>query len=157
MASSEPNGGSPRVDVIPVVVVVCHAEMANVLIAVVVGVADQGCLPVVVEKAVGDSDEVRGMSELSRQLICIIRTVDCLHQPGRRNNPYHGHGQKRDHSGQSRHWSRILLSLVATCFMESGVPLTNANGVAIISKDLPDSKIANDDVRLLLHQAVSNQ
>lgn len=64
MASAEANGGSARVDVAPVVVVLGHSQVSSVFIAVGVAVANEGGLPVVVNIRVGNGDEIRSMGEL---------------------------------------------------------------------------------------------
>jgi hypothetical protein len=48
VGSSEAHRGETRVDLLEVVVVVCHAELALVFGAVVVRVADERTLPLVV-------------------------------------------------------------------------------------------------------------
>lgn len=41
MACPKPNRRQPRVDIVPVVVVICHVEMAGVLVGIIIRVADQ--------------------------------------------------------------------------------------------------------------------
>ena len=71
VAGSEAEGWRARVDVVPEVVVLGNAEVALVFVSVAVRVADQRCLPVVVEEGVGDGDKVRGVGELSCLLLAI--------------------------------------------------------------------------------------
>lgn len=70
MTGTETEGRTARVDVVPVVVAVGNTEVTGVLVAVAVGVSDKGCLPVVVDEGVGDSDVVGGVSELFRISVC---------------------------------------------------------------------------------------
>lgn len=64
VAGTEAKRRRARVDVVPVVVVLSDGEMAPVLVAVVVRVADQRGLPVVVEEGVGDGDIVGCVGDL---------------------------------------------------------------------------------------------
>lgn len=70
VASTETEGRTARVDVVPVVVVLGDVQVTGVLIAVAVGVSDQGGLPVVVDEGVRDSDEVGSVGNLVRVSIC---------------------------------------------------------------------------------------
>lgn len=75
VAGSEADAGGARVDVVPVVVVLGHAEVAGVLGAVGVGVADEGGLPVVVDVGVGDGDEVGGVGEVDQSVVVVLVVV----------------------------------------------------------------------------------
>jgi hypothetical protein len=70
VASTEAEGRTTRVDVVPVVVVLGDAQVTGVLIAVAVRVTDQGGLPVVVDEGVGHSDEVGSVGKLVHISIC---------------------------------------------------------------------------------------
>lgn len=75
VAGAEADAGGARVDVEPVVVVLGHAEVAGVLGAVGVGVPDQRGLPVVVDVAVGDGDEVGGVGEVDQAVVEVFVVV----------------------------------------------------------------------------------
>lgn len=66
VACAEADGGRARVDVEPVVVVLCDAEMAGVFVAVGVGMTDQRCFPVIVNVAIRDGNVVGGVGELGK-------------------------------------------------------------------------------------------
>lgn len=70
VASTETEGRTAGVDVGPVVVVLSDVQVTGVLVAVAVGVSNQGGLPVVVDVGVGDSDEVGSVGNLVRVSIC---------------------------------------------------------------------------------------
>lgn len=75
VAGAEADAGCARVDVGPVVVVLGYAEVAGVLGAVGVGVADEGGLPVVVDVAVGDSDVVSGVGDVDQTIVVVLVMV----------------------------------------------------------------------------------
>jgi hypothetical protein len=75
VAGTEADAGGARVDVVPVVVVLGDAEVAGVLGAVGVGVPDEGRLPVVVDVAVGDGDEVGGVGEVDQAVVVVLVVV----------------------------------------------------------------------------------
>ena len=75
MGSAEAQGRSTRVDVEPVVVDVGDVHLASVLSGVVVGVANQGCLVVVVELAVADSDPVNGVGQVEEAIVEVLAAV----------------------------------------------------------------------------------
>jgi hypothetical protein len=58
-----------------VVVVLGDAEVAGILGAVGVGVADERGLPVVVDVAVGDGDEVSGVGEVNQSIVVVLVVV----------------------------------------------------------------------------------
>lgn len=64
MTSAKAEGGSARVDVVPVVVAVGNAKVTSVLGTVAVGVSDKGGLVVIVDEGVGDSDVVSSVGDL---------------------------------------------------------------------------------------------
>lgn len=78
VASTETEGRTARVDVVPVVVVLGDVQVTGVLIAVAVGVSDQGGLPVVVDEGVRDSDEVGSVGNLVHVSICRLLEFDIL-------------------------------------------------------------------------------
>lgn len=65
MAGAEAERWTARVEVRPVVVVVGDAEMASVFGAVAVRVADERCLPVVVDVGVAHGHKIGGVGELA--------------------------------------------------------------------------------------------
>ena len=64
VAGTETDGWSTGVDVVPVVVGIGDSQVSGVFVAVVVGVSDEGGLPVVVQEGVGDGNVVGSMGEL---------------------------------------------------------------------------------------------
>lgn len=72
VTGSEAEGWAAGVDVEEIVVGVGHAEMSFVLASIGVGVADQGCLPVVVEEAVGDGDEITSVGHVKKSVVIVF-------------------------------------------------------------------------------------
>lgn len=121
VAGTEADAGHARVDVDPVVVVLGHVEEAGVLGAVGVGVADEGGLPVVVDVAVGDGDEVSRVGEVDQSIVVVLVVVTV--------------GGEVD-----------VVDPNIGGFLD-------ANGITILSKNLGDTNVADDDVGLFLDEA----
>ena len=75
VSGTETKRWATGVDVVPVVVVVCDAEVSSVFGGVGVGVANEGCLPVVVDVGVGDSDKVGGVGEIDQAIVVVLVMV----------------------------------------------------------------------------------
>lgn len=75
MAGTEADGRCAGVDVVPVVVVLGDSQVSGIFGAVGVAVANQRCLPVVVDVAVGDCDEVCGVGEINQAVVVVLVMV----------------------------------------------------------------------------------
>lgn len=75
VASAEAERGTARVEVLEVVVGIGDGQMALVLSAVGVGVADQRCLPVVVQEGVGNGNEVGSVGNIQKTIIVVLVVV----------------------------------------------------------------------------------
>lgn len=75
VASSESERWGSAVNVVPVVIGVGHSQVASVLVAVAVRVADQRCLVVVVDVAVGDGDPVAGVGDINKAVVVVLPVV----------------------------------------------------------------------------------
>jgi hypothetical protein len=75
VAGTEAERWGTAVDVLPVVVGIGDGQVASVLVAVAVRVADQGRLVVVVDVAVGDGDPVRGVGDVNEAVVVVLAVV----------------------------------------------------------------------------------
>lgn len=75
VSSTETNRRATGVNVLPVVVGIGDAEMSLIFGGVGVGVTDEGCLPVVVDEGVGESDVVRSVSHIEETIIVVFVVV----------------------------------------------------------------------------------
>ena len=75
VAGTEAEGGTAGVQVVQVVVGVGDSQVALVLGAVGVGVADEGGLPMVVEEGVGDGDVVGGVGNIEEAVVVVLVVV----------------------------------------------------------------------------------
>lgn len=78
VGSTEAHRGGTRVDVGPVVVVVGDVELASVISAGVVAVADQAGLPVVGELGPADGDEVGAALGVAETVVVVLVAGDAL-------------------------------------------------------------------------------
>lgn len=76
VSSTETNGRTTGVDVLPEVVGIGDVEETLVLCTVAVGVSDEGCLPVVVDEGVGDGDPVSSVSDVQESVIVVLVVVE---------------------------------------------------------------------------------
>lgn len=72
MSSSEAVGWATRVQVEEEVFGIGNGEMATVFSTVRVRVSDEGCLPVVVEEVVSQTDIVRTVGDVEQAIIVIL-------------------------------------------------------------------------------------
>lgn len=75
VAGTEAERGTAGVQVVQVVVGVGDSQVALVLGAVGVGVADEGGLPMVVEEGVGDGDVVGGVGNIEEAVVVVLVVV----------------------------------------------------------------------------------
>lgn len=75
MASAESVRGTTAVDVVPVVVGVRDDQVASVLVRVAVRVADQRCLPVVVDVRVRHGHVVTGVGDVDQAVVVVLVVV----------------------------------------------------------------------------------
>lgn len=75
VTSAETERWSTGVEVEPVVAGIGDVELAGVLSCVAVGVSNERCLPVVVDLAVGDGDEVSRVGSIQQSVIEILVVV----------------------------------------------------------------------------------
>jgi hypothetical protein len=72
MAGTEAERRAARVQVVEKVANIGDGEMALVLRAVRVRVADKGSLPVVMDEVVGKGDVVAGMGDIEKAVIVVL-------------------------------------------------------------------------------------
>jgi hypothetical protein len=75
VAGTEAERGAAGVQVVQVVVGVGDGQVALVLGAVGVGVADEGGLPVIMEEGVGDGDVVGGVGDVEETVVVVLVVV----------------------------------------------------------------------------------
>lgn len=66
VASAETDGRGAGVDVVPVIVVLGDVQVARILVAIAVGMSNQGWLPVIMDEGIGDGHVVGCMCDLVR-------------------------------------------------------------------------------------------
>lgn len=75
VASTETDGRGAGVDVVPVVVGIGDSQVSGVFITVVVGVSDEGGLPVVVQEGVGHGNVVGSVGELVKMVAIVSQAA----------------------------------------------------------------------------------
>ena len=75
MAGTKPDSGRSAVDILPVVIAICHTEMTGMFVAVVIAMANKRCFPVIMKAGVGDSNVVGGVCDVTQPIIVILIMV----------------------------------------------------------------------------------
>ena len=75
MAGAEAERRAARVEVLEVIVGIGNGQVALIFGAVGVGVADQRCLPVVVQEGVGNGNEVGSVGNIQKTIIVVLVVV----------------------------------------------------------------------------------
>ena len=107
VAVTEAEGGSARVQVLPVVAVECHGD-SGVLSSVAVRVTDKRCLPVVMEVAVCHSDTCAAMGNVEDTVIT-MKPSEQVRETGtwqEHTSPCRDHGRWRGRSDRPKRCAR---------------------------------------------------